>query len=142
MSTNSISGFRVPVEQQPILIDSVAEWMDGVFPGGSIFRSSARFPAAIDEGGSVVSDLMPAPPDITSRVHDFLSNDLILDDSVQLADSTPLLNGLIDSIGLMELVSFLEDEFAITLENEDVDAVNFRTTADIARLVSRRIQGT
>ena len=89
-----------------------------------------------------MSDHVLAPDEIQMRVGSFLTDEVILDDSVRLDGSTPLLSGLVDSIALMELVSFLEDEFAITLENEDVDAVNFRTTADIARLVSRRIQGT
>jgi methoxymalonate biosynthesis acyl carrier protein len=88
-----------------------------------------------------VSDHTLAPEEIRSRVRRFLADEVILDDGIQLEGSTPLLSGLVDSIGLMELVSFLEDEFAITLENQDVDAVHFRTIDDIARLVSQRTQG-
>jgi acyl carrier protein len=81
-----------------------------------------------------------APEEIEARVRTFLSNEVIVDDAVQLDGSTPLLSGLVDSIGLMELVSYLEDEFGVTLENQDVDAANFRTVGDIARLIGRRMR--
>jgi acyl carrier protein len=84
----------------------------------------------------------PALAEIGARVRNYLINDVILDDALQLDESTPLLSGLVDSIGLMDLVSFLEDEFGIVLENEDVDAANFRTVSAIADLVGRRIRDT
>jgi methoxymalonate biosynthesis acyl carrier protein len=87
-----------------------------------------------------MSDHTFVPDEIEARVRTFLTNEVIVDEAVQLDGSTPLLSGLVDSIGLMELVSFLEDEFGITLENQDVDAVNFRTVSDIAQLVSRRMR--
>ena len=87
-----------------------------------------------------MSDHAFVPDEIEARIRNYLSNEIIIDDSVQLDGSTPLLSGLVDSIGLMELVSFLEEEFGINLENQDVDAVNFRTASDITHLVSRRMQ--
>jgi acyl carrier protein len=89
---------------------------------------------------------MPAPmasaDEIAARIRGYLKNEILLDQSADVSDSTPLLTGLVDSTGLMELVAFIEDEFDVTLDYADVDAVNFRTTADIARLVSAKAQGS
>ena len=76
--------------------------------------------------------------EVVDRVRTFLVNEVILDDSVELTDDTPLLSGLLDSMGLTHLVTFLEDDFGIKLEYSDVEPGNFRTIGDIARLVTER----
>ena len=89
-----------------------------------------------------MGDPIAAPADIGARIRSFLSDEVILDDGVNLTDTTPLLSGLVDSTGLMELVAFLEDEFGISLDYGDVDAANFRTVAAIAELVGRKVRET
>jgi acyl carrier protein len=79
-------------------------------------------------------------PDVAARIRSYLGTHVVLDDGVELTDGTYLLSGLVDSLGLMELVAFLEDEFRIALEYSDVDPDNFRTVGDIANLVNRRAQ--
>jgi acyl carrier protein len=73
--------------------------------------------------------------EVARRVRDFISSELMLDDSPELTDETPLLDDLIDSVGLMELVTFLEDEFQITIDHEDLDRNNWRSVTTIAQLV-------
>jgi acyl carrier protein len=74
--------------------------------------------------------------EITRRVRDFVSNELILFDSGELNDDTPLLGDLIDSVGLLELVSFLEGEFYVTIGQDDfLDRRNFQSVAAIAQFV-------
>ena len=57
--------------------------------------------------------------------------------SLTSTDDTPLLDGIMDSLALMQLVAFLEEEFATEIDDTEVTAENFRTLADIERLVSR-----
>jgi acyl carrier protein len=45
--------------------------------------------------------------------------------------------GILDSIALLELVSFLEEKFHITLPVEEFVPENFRTAAAIAALAMR-----
>jgi acyl carrier protein len=45
---------------------------------------------------------------------------------------------LIDSLGITELVGFLEDEYGIDVEDEDLTPENFRTVNGIASFVSRK----
>jgi acyl carrier protein len=55
-------------------------------------------------------------------------------------DSSTLLleNGVVDSIGVLELVGFLETEFGIAVTDEDLTADNFRTVAQIGAFVKAR----
>jgi methoxymalonate biosynthesis acyl carrier protein len=43
--------------------------------------------------------------------------------------------GFVNSLFAMQLVLFIEQEFSITIANEDLDFENFRTIDAIARLV-------
>lgn len=56
-----------------------------------------------------------------------------------VADDYPLIeNGLLTSLDTLELILFLEQEFGITIDDEDVTEENFRSVRAIAGLVSRR----
>jgi acyl carrier protein len=46
--------------------------------------------------------------------------------------------GFVNSLLAMQLVQFVEQEFGITVENEDLDLDNFRTITAIASLVERK----
>ena len=51
------------------------------------------------------------------------------------SDTLLLENGVVDSIGVLELVGFLESEFGIAVTDEDLTADNFRTVAQIGAFV-------
>jgi acyl carrier protein len=56
-----------------------------------------------------------------------------------LALDTPLLSGgIIDSMGVLELLGFLDDRFGVVPAEEEVTEANFGTIAAIAELVARR----
>jgi acyl carrier protein len=44
-------------------------------------------------------------------------------------------NGVLDSLGLQQLVSFLEREFDIELDDDDLVPENFETIGAIAKLI-------
>jgi len=77
--------------------------------------------------------------DSKERIMSFIREELLFEDTNrELTDDTPLLgNDLIDSLGLMELVAFLEREFEVEIDDADIKAEHFRTVADIAALVER-----
>jgi acyl carrier protein len=43
---------------------------------------------------------------------------------------------VLDSFGIMRLVTFLEEEMGIQIEDGDITADHFRTIADVERFVS------
>ena len=59
----------------------------------------------------------------------------MFEDATELYDDTPLLSGIMDSLALMQLVAFLEEEFDVEIDDADMTADHFRTIADIEALV-------
>jgi acyl carrier protein len=54
--------------------------------------------------------------------------------------ATPLLqSGAIDSLGFLELMTFLSDEFGIVLDDEDFDASNLETVGKLVDFVERKL---
>jgi acyl carrier protein len=61
------------------------------------------------------------------------------EDPSALKDTTPLISGgILDSLGTLELVSFLEQRFGIQLEAHEVDAERLDTLQAIASLVKSK----
>ncbi len=60
-----------------------------------------------------------------------------------LEDDSPLLeSGIIDSLGVLEVVHFLETEFAVQIEDDDLTPDNFRTVDSMdVFLRAKRTQG-
>ena len=72
------------------------------------------------------------------RIRLFIERELDLE-GTGLADDTPLLNGILDSLGLMQLVAFIEEEFDLMLDFSDVTIDHFRTLGDLERLVMDKL---
>jgi acyl carrier protein len=53
-------------------------------------------------------------------------------------DEDLLAADLLDSLGITELVGFLEAEFGVSIDDEDLTPENFRTVDGIAAFVSRK----
>lgn len=54
----------------------------------------------------------------------------------------PLLDsGIIDSMGILELVRFLESEFNIEIEDEEILPEHFETMASITAFVTTKLDG-
>lgn len=56
----------------------------------------------------------------------------------QVTEDTPLIEqGLLDSLGMMKLIAFLERQYRLAVPEEEITRENFRTLASIRRLISR-----
>jgi acyl carrier protein len=69
----------------------------------------------------IIERLAPA----TGRTH--------LDDDEDLIDS-----GVVDSLGIFQLVAFLEERFGVAIADSEITPDNFGTIARIERLVAAR----
>jgi acyl carrier protein len=58
--------------------------------------------------------------EIEQEVRNFLTEKFLFGSSEPLNDDTPLLGNVIDSQGVIELIVFVQDRFAITVEDEEV----------------------
>jgi acyl carrier protein len=50
-------------------------------------------------------------------------------------------NDVLDSMGIFEMISFIESDFGIDVEDDDLVPENFESIAAIARLVSNKKAG-
>jgi acyl carrier protein len=74
------------------------------------------------------------------RIKDLVANNLQWSGSWSEVDKDyPLLeNKVLDSLGMITLISLLEEEFDIKIDDGEVVPSNFRTIGDIARLVESK----
>ena len=77
------------------------------------------------------------PQDIKTTVKTFiLSEYLPGEDPAALTDDTPLMTtGILNSIAVLKVVTFLENQFGITIKPHESVVENMNTLSDIVRLV-------
>jgi acyl carrier protein len=78
--------------------------------------------------------------DIERRIREYVTRELLYDrDLVELGDEQSLLApGLLDSVAILRLVAWIEDEFGFTLLDDDVVPENLETIRRLADLVRRK----
>ncbi len=83
------------------------------------------------------------PLEIADRVRAYVrENFLYMRPDWPLQDEDPLFGGgVIDSIGAIELVGFLQREFGCTLEEDEITERNLGSVAAIARFLSAKRTG-
>lgn len=62
-------------------------------------------------------------------------------DSDKITDNTQLFEeGIFDSMGLLNLISFLEENFGVTVADSELDADNFGSIDAIASFLERKLK--
>jgi acyl carrier protein len=76
----------------------------------------------------------------TEKLRGFIVDQLRWDGtSDQLTDDYPLLDsGVIDSLGILEIVQFLEDEYGVEIADDELVPENFATLTAIAKLMESK----
>ena len=76
-------------------------------------------------------------------VRNFVIENFLFGDSGGLeGDGASFLeNGIIDSTGILELVTFLEETFGITVEDEELIPENLDSIENVARFLDRKRNG-
>jgi acyl carrier protein len=89
------------------------------------------------------AEQIPEPPihgDIPGRIQDLFFR--VLNTEISSPDEDVIESGLLDSLGLIELLSELEHEFGIIADLAELEIDDFRTVASITELVIRAGQTT
>lgn len=80
---------------------------------------------------------------ITTRIREFIQEHFPAARARPLTASDRLLeNGVLDSLGILELVAFLENEFLITVTDEDLLPEQFETLDRLTQFVELRRSST
>lgn len=80
---------------------------------------------------------------IASEVKAFIVQNFMFGQATELAaDQSFLQTGVIDSTGLLELVSFLEEQYGISVEDRDLTPENLDSLANVSRYISGKMAAT
>jgi len=77
--------------------------------------------------------------DVRHEVRSFLLENFLFVRSERLGDDDPLMDTVIDSHGVVELVVFLQEQFAITVQDEDVTTENLDSVNKVVSYVTRKL---
>jgi len=78
--------------------------------------------------------------EIRSQVRTFILKQFPVAQRTSLGDVESLVeSGIIDSMGVLELVTFIEAEFDLVLSDEDVVSENFDSIATISSFIEERL---
>ena len=80
---------------------------------------------------------------ITDEIRRYITeNFLYTRPDLRLGDDDRLLErGIIDSMGVMELVAFLQEQFSVRVDERDITEEHFGSIAAVTRYVARKRDG-
>lgn len=77
---------------------------------------------------------------INETIRSFIMTEILAEQGqIVLADTDPLIDsGIIDSLGIMALMGFLEEKFSIRISGDDLVPENFESVTKISVLVAHK----
>ncbi len=81
--------------------------------------------------------------DVLSRVRRHITDQYLSRSGLEeVGDDEPLLDsGIVDSMGIIQLVGFLESEFDIEVDDDEILPEHFETMAGITAFVTTKLNG-
>jgi acyl carrier protein len=78
--------------------------------------------------------------DTLIRVRDFVTRNFFVSDATRLTDDASLLDlGVVDSTGVLETIGFIESEFGVSVEDDEIVPANLDSIGRIAAFVDRKL---
>ena len=80
--------------------------------------------------------------DMVGALREYIVNELLTEKPAEpIGESDNLLSsGVLDSMGLLQLVAFIEDEFGVSISSDEFQPENFQTLSSIAGLIQKKRQ--
>jgi acyl carrier protein len=80
-----------------------------------------------------------SPPQTATALREFVTKNFYIPPGIPLHDTTSFLEqGILDSTGVLELVTFVEGRFGIAVRDEELVPSNFDSLAALAAFVERK----
>lgn len=79
--------------------------------------------------------------DIEKEIRQFLADKFLFGRGHELQGDTFLLGNVIDSVGALELLAFLQDRFGVSLDDEDMVPENFDSIGSIVAYLAKKMNG-
>ncbi len=78
--------------------------------------------------------------DYMATVKEFIIENFLFGDGTNLEDNSSFFeNGIIDSTGILELISFLEKKFNINVRDDELSQENFDSITKVTAFLERKI---
>ena len=78
--------------------------------------------------------------DIKNELIDFLTAE-VLEETTELSPDEPLLQGLLDSFGLLALLNFIEEQYGVVVDHDQVVTSNFSSVSALSTFIeSKRME--
>jgi acyl carrier protein len=79
--------------------------------------------------------------EIKLKVRSFVVENFLFGNANGLADDTSFLEaGILDSTGVLEVVAFLEQQFGVRVDDDELTPENLDSISSIGAFVSRKLQ--
>jgi acyl carrier protein len=78
--------------------------------------------------------------DIAQEIRTFITATFLFGRSEALNDDAPLLGNVIDSTGVIELIVFVQERFAISVDDEEVMNDNFGSVKTVVAFVEKKLR--
>jgi len=80
-----------------------------------------------------------AQRNVGDKIRDFVLGHFPLAQQRRIADDASLIEqGIIDSLGILEVVTFIESEFGLTLSDDEMITENFESIKSLTEFVAAR----
>ncbi|RAP30495.1 hypothetical protein C2W64_01691 [Brevibacillus laterosporus] len=78
---------------------------------------------------------------VREKVRQFIESNLVIfEDHVEISDDDNIFElGFVNSLFAMRMLTFLEEEFVITIDNDELDLINFSSVSNIVRLIEKKL---
>lgn len=77
--------------------------------------------------------------EIKEKIKTFIRDSFLFDNTAEICDNESLLEkGVIDSTGVLELILYLEEEFDIKIEDEEIIPENLDSVSNIEALIKSK----
>lgn len=76
------------------------------------------------------------------KIRTFIIENFMFGENEGLKDNSSFLDeGIIDSTGILELVNFLEEEFSVTVDDEELIPENLDSINNVVGYLERKVKG-
>lgn len=77
---------------------------------------------------------------VQDTIRDYIVENILFGDGQMLEDDTPFQDGgILDSTGMLEIITFVEERFGIEIDDSEVVPENLGTLQQISRFVGQKM---
>jgi acyl carrier protein len=77
--------------------------------------------------------------EMSQKIRDFIVSNFYVPDAAGLSNEQSLLEaGIVDSTGVLEIISYIESEFSVAVDDAEMVPENLDAIASIARYIERK----